>query len=1279
VDEPFHYQRRRRKRFCRTLHITQDKPSSAPSLPRCSGSPHHTDALIARGDTVELKSGTLFIDAVEFERLVANSDVANVGQAVQLYKGKFLEGFDLRASEFDGWLLSVRQHLNEKAIDALSKLLSHHVEAGNIERGITTATRVLSLDPLQESAHRCLMTLYCKRGRYAAALQQYRFCSDVLSKELGVEPEASTKALHREIREQRNRPYEGAIVARSKQESPKARIKAVEPVHQQAFERRQITVLVCDLLGLDELSAQVDPEDLPPVLAAIRQAYGEIVSNFGGMIREFSGSRMTAYFGYPHAHEHCAEQALRAALALSNMVPRLDIDRAWKIRARAGIATSNVVIGDLAGDDGAFQALLGEAPKLAALLQSVAAPGTVAIAETTRQLVGELFEYESLEASVSEALKLGPAWRVLGERHNASRFEALRNLGTTAFAGREAELQRLRIRWQRAKGSSGWIELIGGEAGIGKSRLARAFQEAIASERHLWLHYQCSPFHGNSPLYPIIRHIERAAGFASNDTPDQRLDKLEGMLATADLDLEETVPLLAELLSVPASPRYPSVALSPAQRRRKMLATLLANIERLALRNPAIMIFEDAHWADASTLEFIDLLVERIRRLPILVLVTHRPGFETAWSSLDHVGVLSLGGLCDADIQLIIDETSSDRPLSREVISQIVRKTDGVPLFAEQLTRTVLESRASGADAESDRTRMTGPSIAIPATLRDLLMARLDRLGEAKDIAQTGAVIGREFSHNLLEAMVQAPSQQLQESLAKLAESGLIHVRERSGEKSYAFKHALIQDAAYETIAQRKRQNLHAASAGALLQKFPDVAESQPEVLAHHYTEARMAAEALDFWLKAGKMAAGRSANKEAIAYLEKGLAVLRSASIPSDEKTRWELLLLAALGPSVMAIHGYGAVESQNVFQRAYDLISEATLAPERLRILCGLWNVRFHRAELAAALPLAQECLELAQKAGFGLDLANCLMGQTLASKGEFITARGHFQAVIDNFRAGIGNVGDLFSVDAPVLALSYLARIFWALGYPERADAAAQEAIALARKGSNAVTVAAALVARMYMVLHGAPLHEATAQAEEAVAYCKEHELTLFEHWIRFAHGALLVQQGDTAAGLETMRLALAAAEARQSRQFRPFQLACIGAAYAKRGDFGQALEILDEATSAAEAAGEKQSLAAIHRVRGEILFNLGRDYDARRALDSALRIARSQRARMEELRVLIAMVQHGMDADGADARQILGAVYSGFEEGLVLPDLYVARDLLEDNNSRRPASPVAASSL
>jgi DNA-binding SARP family transcriptional activator/tetratricopeptide (TPR) repeat protein len=1256
----------------------------ALSLLRKALSPHHAYALATRSDTVEIESAALLVDAVEFERRVAGADTAGLHDAVQLYHGTFLEGFDLRAPEFEGWLASVRQQLNEKAVDALNRLLSHHAGAGQVERGIAVATRLIALDPLGEHAHRALMQLYCRQGRHAAALAQYRLCSDVLAKELGIEPEAATKALYREIRGQRSRLYdERAAAARERpaeqepdeRKSPMAGAMAVVP---EGLERRQMTILACELSGLDVLSSQVDPEDLQPVLAAFRQTCRDIAANFGGLVHTFPGSSMTVCFGYPHADEHGAEQAVRAALALADAAPQVDVGGAAQICARAGIATSPVVIGGLIDGAGSSPALVGEAPRLAVLLQTAAEPGAVVIAETTRDLIGGLFDYEPLDERVSGALGLPPAWRVTGERRDASRFDALRGAGVATFVGRAAELERLLASWRRVGGSTGRVELIGGDAGIGKSRLARVFQERIAHLPHRWLHYQCSPFHTDSPLYPVIRQIERAAGLAPQDGSDRKLDRLERMLTDAGLgasaDLAENVPLFAALLSIPASPRYPPLTLNPAQLRRKTLAALLAAIERLALRQPVVMMVEDAHWADASTLEFLDLLAERIRRLPVLALVTHRPEFEAPWTCLDHVGALSLAGLDDGDIRSIVLEMSGGRPLPPEVVAQIVHKTDGVPLFVEELTRTVLESGAvpvrrpgtagvpPAPPSSVVREGRDGMRIAIPATLRDSLMARLDRLGRAKEIAQTGAVIGREFSQAVLEAVVPAPAQQLTEHLAWLTEAGLLGTRHAAAERSYVFRHALIQDAAYETIGRSRRQNLHAAVAQALLDRYSDAAESQPEILAHHYTEAGMVAEALDFWLKAGRIAAARSAHKEAIARLEKGLAVLKAASFPVCELRRRELTFLAVLGPVSMAVHGYGGTETQSVFERAFQLIDDQTPALEKLHILCGLWNVRFHRAELADALVLAQQCLDFAQASQIGHNLANCLMGQTLSSMGEFAAAQHHFQRVIDNYRVGTSDPASLLFVNEPVLALSYMAWILRARGYLGESETLAQEAIVLARQGSNAISVAAALVGRMFMALHGAPVPEPIAFADDTIAYCKEHELALYEHWTSFIRGALQFRQGDTVAGIETMRAAMAAAGTKHSRQFRPFQLACVGAACGVLGRSDEALMLLDEGLALAEAGGEKQSLSAIHRLRGEALLRLGQSQKARQALDCALETARRQGALIEELRAAMTAVRHAGESDRPEACAALLSVYSRFEEGHSLPDLRAASKLL-----------------
>jgi tetratricopeptide (TPR) repeat protein len=450
----------------------------------------------------------------------------------------------------------------------------------------------------------------------------------------------------------------------------------------------------------------------------------------------------------------------------------------------------------------------------------------------------------------------------------------------------------------------------------------------------------------------------------------------------------------------------------------------------------------------------------------------------------------------------------------------------------------------------------------------------------------------------------------------------------------------------------------------ALLDTLPDMAETQPEVLAHHYTEARMTAEALGFWLKSGKFAAGRSAHKEAIAHFERGLGFLKGAPLAGQERHRWELLFLAAMGPSVMAIYGFGAIESQDIFQKALGLLDDSTPIPDRLHVLYGLWTIRVNRGELAAALPIAQQCLELAQESNFGLHGANCQMGQTLASMGEFTAALHYFQRVVDDYRTGANDFkGPLFLVDEHVLALAYMARTLWALGFPVRSVNAAQEATRLARNMAHPPSVATALVGRLFVAVHGAPLDQASAQAREAIAYCEEHELVLYQRWTLFLCGALLVGEGDTATGLEMMESSVSAAEASQHRIFRPFQLACIGTAYAKFGNCERGLKMLDEAISTAEAHGEKQSLATIHRLRGEILSSLGQNRDAEHAFASALSVARGQGARLEELRVAIAMVRHATPSDNAEpARKVLNDIYSTFEEGHDFPDLRTACDLL-----------------
>jgi tetratricopeptide (TPR) repeat protein len=424
-----------------------------------------------------------------------------------------------------------------------------------------------------------------------------------------------------------------------------------------------------------------------------------------------------------------------------------------------------------------------------------------------------------------------------------------------------------------------------------------------------------------------------------------------------------------------------------------------------------------------------------------------------------------------------------------------------------------------------------------------------------------------------------------------------------------------------------------------------------------------MTAEALGFWLKSGGVAAGRSAHKEAIEHFDRGLDLLKSGPFAAPERARWERLFLTAMGPSVMAIRGFGAAESQNVFQKAHDLLDDSTPYSDRLQILCGLWNIRFHHGEVASALPIAQQCLELARTSKAGLDVANGLMGQTLASMGEFTAALHHFQLIIDNYRTGKCEPHGRFLVDDHVLALGYTARILWALGRPLQAAEASREAMTLAREMAHPASVATALVVRLFMAVHGMPMERAIVQAREAITYCEEHELVLYQRWTRFLYGALLAQEDNAAAGIEIMMAAVSAAEISGHRTFRPFQFACIGAAHARIGNAERGLGMLGEAISMAEAQGEQQSLATIHRFRGDILSGAGQHQDAERAFEAALAIARRQGHRIEELRIAMAMVRsETAPENAASARSALEGLYATFEEGHTFPDLQAARDLL-----------------
>jgi class 3 adenylate cyclase len=755
-------------------------------------------------------------------------------------------------------------------------------------------------------------------------------------------------------------------------------------------ERRQVTVMFSDLVGSTALSARMDPEDLREVISAYQKCVAETVQRFGGFIAKYMGDGVLVYFGYPQAHEDDAERTVRAGLELVAAVGQLKTHS--PLQTRVGIATGLVVVGELIGSGASQeQAIVGETPNLAARLQALAEPNSVIIAESTRKLVGNLFEFEDLGAKDLKGIG-GPAqaWAALRPSSVESRFEAMHASGLTELIGREEELELLLRRWSKAKTGDGQVVLLSGEAGIGKSRLTAALLEHFANEPHTRLRSFCSPQHTDSAFYPIIGQMERAAALSRNDTLQTKLDKLDAMLAQSSTSAQDAA-LLAEMLSLPDDGRYPALELTPQQRRQRTLEALVSQIEALSRQNPLLMIFEDAHWTDPTTLELFGRVVDGIPSLRALLIVTFRPEFEPPWIGRPHVTPLTINRLGKREIGAMIDRVIGNKMLPANIRQDIIERTDGVPLFVEEITKAVLEAKDDEA-AERTVAAVPSPSIAVPPSLHASLMARLDRLGAAKEVAQIGAAIGREFTHALLAAVARKREQELTAALERITRAGLLFRQGVPPHASYLFKHALIQDASYGTLLREPRRALHARIAETLESGFADIADNQPELLARHYTEAGLTAKAASFWGKAGQRSLERSALVEAAEQFARALQQMEALPATSSLR-REQIKLQVALVTTLFHVKGHPAPETKAAAEKARLLIEQAERLGEPLEdplmlfsVLFGFWAASYLAFNGQVARELAAQFISLAEQQGAVVPLmvGHRNMGVTLASTG-------------------------------------------------------------------------------------------------------------------------------------------------------------------------------------------------------------------------------------------------------------------------------------------------------
>ncbi len=1024
-------------------------------------------------------------------------------------------------------------------------------------------------------------------------------------------------------------------------------------------ERRQLTVLFCDLVGSTALASRLDPEDLREIIGVYHRCVADTVGRFDGFVAKYMGDGVLVYFGYPQAREDDAEQAVRAGLALVDAVGRLQTPE--PLRVRVGIGTGQVVVGDLIiSGEGRERGVVGETPNLAARLQALAGPNAVVIGPQTRRLLGDLFECRDLGALELRGFpEPMHAYQVVRESAIESRFEALHGAMLTPLVGREEEIDLLLRQWDRAKRGDGRVVLLSGEPGIGKSRLTAALQERIEDEPHTRLRCFCSPHRQDSALHPIIAQLERAAGFEREDTPKGKLDKLAVLTPASP----EDGALLAELLSLPTESRFPSLQLSPRRKKERTIEALLRQLEALARQRPVLMLFEDVHWIDPSSREFLDLVVERVPCLPVLLVVTFRPEFQPPWTGQAHVAVLVLNRLDRREGAALVRRVVGTEALPASVVAEIVERTDGVPLFVEELTKAVLE----GGNTGTVLSRVGGTALSVPATLHASLMARLDRLGSAaKEVAQVGAALGREFSYELLAAIAQRNAAELDAALDQLVVAGLAFRRGAPPHATFLFKHALVQDAAYGTLLRGKRQELHGRVAHVLEKQWPETADAQPELLAHHCAQAGLVERAIAYYARAGQRAVARSAIAEAIAQLTKGLELL--TSLPdSVSRQRQELELQIALGPALVAAQGYAAPAVGETYARARALCERLDRPPEIIPVLYGQCIHHIVKGPLRLARALAADLLQR------GEDSANeaiTAMGHRLSGMacyylGEFSVSRAHSEQALALYDPGHRPFYMSFHNQDPwVTLLHFLSWDLVCLGYLDQARLRSEAAIEEARKIAHPLSLAVALYGACQADWGTSSREELLARAEALIAVSDEHGFPWHRAVGTVCRGWALAGSRQTTEGIALLRAGLAAFRATGTVTSVPFSLTLLADAEGKAKQRDEGLEHLAEAERLIAETEERWAEAELYRVRGELLRSGDDAVAAERSFSQAIDVAQQQGAKFWELRAAISLAQLWREQGKRDAaRDLLAPIYGWFTEGFDTPVLKDARALLD----------------
>lgn len=1052
-------------------------------------------------------------------------------------------------------------------------------------------------------------------------------------------------------------------------ESKKPPTAQLQIAPQRDAERRQVTVMFCDLVDSTKLATRLDPEELRSVLEAYQTTCAAIVERYEGHVAQYSGDGILAYFGWPRAQEDAAERAVRAGLEVVKALKAVD-QGPEPLAVRAGISTGIVVIGKTGlGDPSTPPDAFGETVHLAARLQAFAPPNSVVIAESTSRLVSARFDQEELGPQDLKGMgKPVHVFLVRGTREDTSRFEAAHPQAMTPLVDRVTEVAWLQQRWRVAAEGEGQVVFVSGAPGIGKSRLVHELERLIANEAHFTLGFQCLPHCMQSALVPVIQQIQKLANLTSDDPADAKLDKIKKLLSLAVKDVDRAAPLIAEMMSIPIDSRYAPRALTAEQMKAQILSVLVELLLGLARKGPVFCLLEDAQWIDPSTQELLDLVIGQIEKARVLIIVTHRPPeYQVNTGFAANVSALTISRLGHREVAEMAALLLRDRAVSTAVMKRVIEDSDSIPLFVEELARGLTEKRdAAGLHADNGEVAPLA-SWLVPDSLRDSLAARLDKAPQARSVAQIAAVIGREFSYDALLHVSSLPVAELDSALRHLRESGIVHLIDSRPPARYAFKHALLRDAAYESLLKSNRRAIHAKVASLIERESPEIVTAQPELLAYHYNMAGNAEYAMQYWLQGGRRARTRSANVEAAVQFQRALELLEMLP-EAPERKALELEIQLSLGLCFIALHGYSADATRKSFERARSLSISVGEVRKEIQAIFGLWGHYWMRARHDQAIELSEILLvkaehlndQIARAVGYRS------LGSTFFTLGDFIRAREYLERAVNVPRANadVSSLSLSYAADPHIAAQLILGWDLWILGYPAQAHHHMLEALAEA-KHANPYTLAFAHYMTCAVQLFRGEFQDAVSHANRSLAISNEHRIDLYKLYSRFARGCALVKLGEQQRGIADAQRGIEEARRINLGHMRGFMLGWFATIQLEAGDPEAALSTIDDALKQINDITGRAWEAELRRLRGDVLIGLRPDDtgEAEQSYDNAISIAQNQSAHSFELRATVSLAKllHQQNRSN-EAYRRLAAALGWFTEGFETQDLRSAQALL-----------------